>query len=275
MPYKHAHYGIAFVLLVILIGFWASYFAVAGTGPLAFHIHALASIAWLLVILLQHITIHRRANAFHRQMGKASIWFFPLLMLGFVMIINVSAQRFAEAENPHAIQVTPAFGIGMIVAMAAYFTLFYQALRNRRNVKLHAGYMLATPLILFESPFSRIMGQYLPWMNVIGSDGPHALIDTIVIGNALAAAFAAWLYLRHREHGAPWLLVIFFTTLQSVAMWFAPTAPFVGQIFGIYARIPDFVTMALGVGIGILAGWLGWRAGLSPARKGRTAPQAA
>ena len=59
---------------------------------------------------------------------------------------------------------------------------FYLALKHRRNVKLHAGYMLATPLILFESPFSRVIDAHLPWLNVIGSEGPQALLDTILEG---------------------------------------------------------------------------------------------
>lgn len=40
MPYRHAHYFVGFVLLVIMVGFWASYFSVVKAVPLAFHVHA-------------------------------------------------------------------------------------------------------------------------------------------------------------------------------------------------------------------------------------------
>ena len=39
MPYRQAHYFVGFVLLVIMTGFWMSYFAVAGSVPVAFHVH--------------------------------------------------------------------------------------------------------------------------------------------------------------------------------------------------------------------------------------------
>lgn len=261
MPYRRAHYFVGFVLLVILSGFWASYFAPIGSVPLAFHVHAFTATTWLLLLIVQHMSIHRRANAFHKQMGKASFVLFPLLMLGFAMIVNVSAQRFAAAESADILHNGPAFGIGMVIAMAAYVTLYYQALRNRRNVKLHAGYMLATPLILFESPFSRVVGQYLPWLNVIGSDGPHAVQDTIVIGDAIAAAFALALYLMDRKHGAPWLVAIFFLVLQSLAMWFSPAIPGLKAVFGAYATLPQAPTLIASVAVGAAAAWLGWRAG--------------
>ena len=73
----------------------------------------------------------------------------------------VSADRLAANEGEFIAFAGPSFAIGMAIAIAAYLTLFYLALKHRRNVKLHAGYMLATPLILFESPFSRVIDAYL------------------------------------------------------------------------------------------------------------------
>ena len=69
MPYKHGHYFVGAVLIVILGGFWASYFAPIGAVPLAFHVHAFTAMSWLLLLIVQHVSIHRRSNAFHKQMG--------------------------------------------------------------------------------------------------------------------------------------------------------------------------------------------------------------
>jgi hypothetical protein len=231
MPYRYGHFYVGFVLLVILAGFWASYFSPIASVPLAFHVHAMTASAWLLLLIAQSVAIHRRMNALHRTMGLASLALFPLLILGLTMIINVSADRFAARESEFIAYVGPSFGIGMGVAIAAYLTLFYQALKHRRTVKLHAGFMLATPMILFESPFSRVIERFFPWMNVIGSEGPQGLLDTIAVSNALVALFALALYLRDRKSGAPWLVAIFFITLQSVLMWFAPGMPFLADLF--------------------------------------------
>lgn len=267
MPYRHGHFFVAGVLAVILAGFWASYWSPIANVPLAFHIHAISSSTWLLLLIVQSVAIHRRSNAFHKQMGRASFALFPFLILGFTMIIDVSANRYAAAESAFIMHNGPAFGIGMVIAISAYLTLFYLALKNRRNVKLHAGYMLATPLILFESPFSRVIQEFMPWINIIGSKGPHAVQDMIVISNAMAITFAIALYFMDRRHGAPWLVASFFMVLQAVVMWTAPSVPFWGAAFNAYAQIPLAITAAAGIAAGAAVGFFGWRAGAGGGRK--------
>lgn len=272
MPYRHAHYFVGFVLLVIMAGFWASYFAAPDAIPLAFHVHAISAMTWLALLIAQHVTIHRRAAAVHRLMGQASFLLFPFLILGFVMIVNGAAARYVSPEvDPFTKLLGPSFGIGMAIAIAAYLTLFSLALRHRYNLKLHAGYMLATPLILFESPFSRIIGDYLPWMNVIGSEGPRQVLDSIVISQVIAITFAVVVWARNRKHGAPWLVAIGFMVAETVGMWFAPDVPVLGTAFAAYGAVPPSVTMALGVAAGMAATWWGWNAGKLPARRARAA----
>jgi hypothetical protein len=261
MPYRQAHWYVGFVLLVILAGFWATYWSAVRSVPLAFHVHALTASAWLLLLMAQSIIIHRRGNALHKQLGWASFLLFPGLILGFMMIVDVSANAYAAARHPFSVYLGPSFGIGMVIAIAAYLTLFYLALKHRRNVRLHAGYMLATPLILFESPFSRVIDAFLPWLNIIGSEGPQAVLDTIVIGDAIAILFALALYAANRRHGTPWLVAAFFMALQAVVMWFAPFVPALGSAMAAYAAVPLGLTASAGIAAGALAGWLGWRAG--------------
>ncbi|MBX7533675.1 hypothetical protein K3165_12140 [Qipengyuania sp. 1XM1-15A] len=268
MPYKYGHYWVGFVVLVTVAGFWPSYFLLFATPiPFAFHVHAFTSLAWLLFLIAQSLTIHNRQPAWHRTMGRASFVLFPLLILGFVSIINLSASRFAAEENPFIMQLGPAFGIGMVTAIAAYLYLFYNALKHRRNVRLHAGYMLATPAILFESPFSRVIDLYIPWLDFLSSEGPRDVLDVIVISDGLVFLFAAALYLRDRKHGAPWLAVMFFVAAQMVLMWFAEYIPSMSAAFALYAQIPPAITLALGALAGIAAVWFGWQHGLGPTRK--------
>lgn len=266
MPYRHSHYYVGFVLLVIMLGFWASYWSITASVRGAFHVHAVSAMAWLSLLIVQSVSIQRRQNAFHKQMGLASLVLFPFLILGLVMIMDVAGQRYAAQESAFVMHNGPSFGIGTGIAIAAYLTLFYQALKNRRRVKVHAGYMLATPLILFESPFSRVMESYLPWLNFIGSEDIHAVQDTIAISDGMVALFALALYFRDRKNGAPWLVAAGFCLLQAVVMWFAPFVPQVGTLFGAYAQIPLPFTASAGMAAGIMAGWLGWRAGSAPVR---------
>ena len=49
--------------------------------------------------------------------------------------------------------------------------------------------------------------------------------------------------------------------LQAVVMWFTPSIPLIGTLFGAYAMIPQSVSVLAAIAAGGLAGWLGWRAG--------------
>lgn len=259
MPFKYAHYFVGFVLLVTLGGFWASYFTQVGHVPLAFHVHAFSATSWLLLLIVQSWSIQNRHNQFHRMMGRLSFALFPLLIVGFVMIINLSASRFVAAESPFIMELGPAFGIGMLIAIAAYLVLYYQALKNRRSIRLHAGYMLATPLILFESPFSRMMDQFFPWMIFTGTQGPRAVLDSIAISDAMVVIFAMTLYFRDRKNGAPWLIASLFVGGQAVAMLTANRWPFLNELFYAYGRIPDAVTIMAGLIAGALVARAGWQ----------------
>ena len=275
MPYKLGHYWVGFVVLVTIAGFWPSYFLLFATPiPLAFHVHAFTSMTWLLFLIAQSLTIHNRQAAWHRTMGRASFVLFPLLILGFVAIINLSASRYAAEENPFIMQLGPSFGIGMTTAILAYLFLFYQALRHRRNVRLHAGYMLATPAILFESPFSRAIGLYFPWLDFLDSEGPRNVLDVIVISDGLVFLFALALYLRDRKHGAPWLAVMGFVAAQMILMWTAEYIPGTAAAFALYAQIPPALTLAAGALAGIVVTWLGWQHGMASPRKAAVAQPA-
>ena len=108
--------------------------------------------AWLALLIAQHMTINRRANALHRQMGRASFVLFPFLILGFMMIINVSAARYSAPDAGEFIgMLGPSFGIGMGIAIAAYLTLFYLAMKHRHKVRLHADNVRLVQSDLFKN----------------------------------------------------------------------------------------------------------------------------
>jgi hypothetical protein len=259
MPYRHAKFFVAFVLVVIVIGFWNSYFVPIAEVPTAFHVHAFTAITWVTLLLVQDWAIRSGRRRLHKIGGMFSLFLFPFLIVGFVMIINVSAAGYAANENPTARFLGPSFGLTMLIAILAYLVLFYQALRHRRNVRLHAGYMLTTPLILFESPFSRIIDSYLPFLVFTGSDFPQRILDAIVIAMALSIAFALVLYLRDRKSGFPFLVAAGFLIVEAISMYVGTNIQWVRQGFGVYAQIPAALTIFLGFVLGAAVSWFGWR----------------
>ena len=275
MPYRKAHYFIVLTLLVTVIGFWGSYFQPFNSVPLAFHVHAFTAMAWVSLLLFQHWSIHGRRRDLHKTVGLLSLALFPFLIVGFVMIVNVSAAAFIESEARGAFSLGPSFGLSMLFAIIAYLLLYYQALRHRRNVKLHAGYMLTTPLVLFESPFSRIILQNLPFLVFTNSDFPQRILDAIVIAMTMAIVFAVVMYVRDRRFGTPFLVAAVLMTMQAITMYFGAHLEWVKAGFRAYAAVPDGVTIVAGFLLGAAVAWSGYRfTGGRPTRSLAAAPSA-
>jgi hypothetical protein len=141
MPYREARYAMLLVIGVLIAGFWPSYFAVVPTVPWQFHAHGVAASLWVLTVTAQCWTAHSKAQLpLHRAIGKASLLLFPFLIGGLAAITSIQAKNWVAGDPVHLLY-GPGFLIGTMVAMAAYVTVYYRALKYRRKVWVHAGYM--------------------------------------------------------------------------------------------------------------------------------------
>lgn len=265
MPYPRANLWVALTLLTIILGFWQSYFMPEREVPLAFHVHAVSALMWVGLLMFQHWSIHDKRRTLHRKAGQLSLALFPFLMVGFAMIVNVSAQGYAKGESEVARVLGPSFGIAMVVAMAAYVVLFYSALKYRRRVRLHAGYMLATAIVLFESPFSRVIPDYFPFLLIANRPFPVGILDTIAIAIVISAVFSFLVYWRVKQDGFPFLLAGILLLTEAVFMVFGTSIEPVRELFAAYAQLPEWLTISTAFLIGVATVWAGWTA---PNRQG-------
>lgn len=257
---------LALVLIVTFIGFWPSYFGPIDHVPLAFHLHALSALVWISLLGVQAWSIQQRRNALHRQLGKASFLLFPVLIMGLVGIVNLTATRYATGDRARLI-IEPQAGIITFVAILAYLTLFHLAMKHRRNIKLHAGYMLATPLILWESPAGRATGRLFDWPHFAHRNEFQLFGDSIAMLDLIAIGFALLVYAGNRKHGTPWLVAAAFITLQAIVVYIPHQVPGFMAAFIAYGQLPAPVTLGAGLLAGALAGWLGWEQGKPPSRR--------
>jgi hypothetical protein len=272
MPYRHAPYYMLGVIAVIVIGFWPSYFAVTTAVPWQFHAHGIAASLWVLMVTAQSWTAHsKRQLALHRAVGKASLFLFPFLTGGLAAIISRQGQDFV-AGDPVNLLYGPGFLIGTMVAMAAYVTVYYRALKYRRKVWVHAGYMLSTPLILFESPFSRMMGLYIPRFQVHGPADFPRIMETILWSCAIELLIIALIWWRVRDRAKPFLVTAGFVVVEMLAMAFASDFPVVKGLDVAIGHTPGGLIWLAGFAIGAATSWAGWQAGKQPAVPVRAVP---
>lgn len=260
MPYRHANYWIAFTIVIIIWGFWGSYFNSEHTVPIAFHVHAISALVWLGLLMVQIWSINNNKRHWHKSLGKVSFSLFPILIVGFVMIVDYAAEQAIMPDNSRGSFLGPSFGFSMLVAIIAYLTVYYLALKHRRNIRLHAGYMLTTPLILFESPFARILPDIVPLATITGSSYPQIILDSIAISMLLSALFGIVLYFWLKPHSTPFLIAALFLIAESITMYYLPKYEWVREAFYAYATIPTELTVTCGFLAGVAIVYFGWKA---------------
>jgi hypothetical protein len=264
MPYPRAHYYVLVVMAVIAVGFWPSYFAVWGSVPWQFHAHGVVASIWVAMVAAQSWTAHHRQLPLHRAVGKSSLFLFPFLIAGLSAIIDVTAKGYVASDGPARMMFGGSFLIGLVVAIAAYVAVYYRALKFRRQVWVHSGYMLTTPLILFESPFSRILNGFMPGLQIRGLEDLHLIMPSILWSIALELAIVAAIWLRYREKARPFLVAGGFIVAQLLTMGLMADVALLRSLLAALGHVPSAAVVGTGFAIGALTSWAGWRAGSAP-----------
>ena len=263
VPYRNAPYYILVVIAVIVAGFWASYFAPFLDVPWQFHAHGVAASIWVLMVLAQSITVHKGQLPIHRALGKSSLILFPFLIGGLAAIIDVTGKGFIAGD-----MIRTTFGgeflIGLALAVAAYVVLYYRALKYRRKVWQHSGYMLATPLILFESPFSRVIGTWIPALQYRGPQDNAVFMDSIIWAMAAELAVIAVLWWRLRDKASPFLVAAAFIVAQMLTMGLMHDNAVLESLLVVIGNVPSATVVLTGFAIGAATSWAGWQAGKRP-----------
>jgi hypothetical protein len=265
MPYKHAPYYVLVCIAVILAGFWPSYFAKGAEVPWQFHAHGVAASIWVLMVLAQSITVHKGQLPIHRAVGKSSLILFPFLIGGLAAIIDLTGKGYVSGDGVTRQMFGGQFLIGLALAIAAYVVLYYRALKYRRKVWLHSGYMLATPLILFESPFSRLMGMVLPPFMIHGPQDFDRIIPSILWAMAVSLLVIAVLWWRFRDKASPFLVAAVFIVAQMLTMGLMSDNAVLESLLVAIGNVPSAAVVLTGFAIGAATSWAGWQAGKRPA----------
>ena len=139
--------------------------------------------------------------------------------------------------------------------------MYYAGLRDRRNVQLHARWMLVTVLLFSESVMGRILNNTIPALAVNGFGDVRHIYEAFHISQLLAIGLAAALYLGNRRHGAPFLFAIVVLALQSIALELFDDIAVWRECFLASASWPAPVLGAIGIALALSAVTAGWKKG--------------
>lgn len=273
MPFKRAHYFVILLIVATGFAFWSSYLGKLSSAPAAWHLHGTSAGLWMAMLTMQSWSASTRRFALHSAVGKASLGLFPIFFAGGWGVIWTMAKA---TPNDIFYQIYGArLGTFDIVADLAVGWLYYVALRDRRNVQLHARAMLATPILLISPILGRVFGHYAPGLIIAGPQDFYLFAYSMHLANLVALLLTVWLYRQAPRHGGVFLFTaaiiviqsILFETLGRNAAW---RAFFVG-----IGSLPELPWLLLWLAAGAAIARFGWVAGRRPALKSGPVAEAA
>jgi hypothetical protein len=271
IPYKHAHYYLVLLILLMGLAFWPTYLSVLPDASAAVHIHSLTASIWIALLTFQSWAIHQGRRAWHRAVGISSLAVFPLFFVGSILIAHQMATEYASGDFFNS-RFGTRFAAFDLVGVFALGMLFWSALRWRRNVQLHTRWMLGTVFFLLEPVFARLLPIYVPGFQPTPPEFARMTLN-VELTSAGALLLALWLAWKQPKHGRPWLIIASLLLLQmvffsTVGVW-KPWQTLVSA----FAAVPAALVFGFGLALGAIVSWHGWNSvprrpqqPLSPAR---------
>ncbi len=255
MPYRFAHWYLLSLLAFTVFAFWPSFFGLLGsaerTPSMRVHLHTWPALAWVLLMSIQIWSVQTGRLGLHRLLGKASYVLFPFLIAGLVAILDIAAKTFVEFYGSPFNILGPALmyttGIPILTCMAFYFL----SMTSIRNVRKHAGYLLAIPILLIESPVSRVLKQNLPSLqgeNLL--DDFQKILVAVEWGLWLAIVVAISVWLFDRVHRRPFLFVAIVCLLQILGARYLSGTEATERLLLFSGNSPTWINYSVGLVLG-------------------------
>lgn len=225
-----APYLIGGLFCLALVAFWPQYLSQLGRGTLNFykHFHALMMTLWFALLVAQPLLIRTGNRPLHRILGRLSYILAPLALLSMIFLAHHRLKPLDDAGlNQTGIYVI------LPLAMAASFSIAYGlAIRYRKQMALHARYMLSTAFALIDPVGARLLGFYAPPLPDWAYQGTTFTLTDIVL---------LWLIWRERKSASgrsAFPVMLGFMLVCQFAVFALPQMPVWLQIVRWFRDLP-------------------------------------
>ncbi len=173
--YRYLGYFLLLQLPIIALAFHKSYGSKIpdfepGYDPFI-HVHAVLATLWVAIVIVQPFLIANKKLAWHRTIGKASYFVFPLLVLSFVPAW-IKIIHSGEYKNLF-------FSLGDCVLLVLFYSL---SIYHRKIASRHMRFMIAATLVLLGPTIGRIGPIVLNLSGIVTQTIQYAIIIFILLG---------------------------------------------------------------------------------------------
>lgn len=199
--YKHLSLFFVGILLVLLWGFYRTYFSLVPdfkgiTNTM--HFHGILMLTWLAMLIVQPVLIRKKKLELHRMIGKLSYLVMPLLLISIFMVGKSQYIKMNGVVPPPVLNSTIALNVPSLLSFAAFYTL---ALVYKRPAAFHMRYMIATSLLLIGPGLGRALIIYF------GMDFELAVSVTNWLAILIAVALLL-VDLKNKKSYVPYTVII-------------------------------------------------------------------
>ncbi len=159
--YPNAPWYFGLAVVITWLGFSFSYFARLRQTDIFHHLHGASAGLWMALLIVQPILYQRGLLGLHRRLGRiGSIVLVPALLVGGLKMMQMMIQNRA-AYPPGSV-----YQLGYIDAVSlVLFALFFGlSMCYRKQVQLHARYIVCTVLIIIPPAITRLL-FFIPWFD--------------------------------------------------------------------------------------------------------------
>lgn len=173
---SYFHIGMGFFLLLIMfLGFWSSYFGAALPGvemepsiggvPAVIHIHAAVFVGWFLLYIYQSILIFQKKIRTHNRIGRYGMFLGAAVFITGLLVLFL--QQYELITNEGRTLTKGTIGtIGVWMQMVSFAVLLFLGYKTRRQPDFHKRYILFATIVLMPAALVRTLDIDFIWNNL-------------------------------------------------------------------------------------------------------------
>jgi hypothetical protein len=209
--YKNITYLFIAIFIVVIIGFFNSYFGLfphfKGLPDMA-HLHFIGWLLWFSLLIIQPLLIQFNKLPIHRLLGKFSYFLAPYILL---TIIGMIKHSYSIHKTPYLIATHPP-GLYFSMAGAIYFFLFYiLAIVNKKNTAFHMRYIIISSLALLFPSVDRFFIEELKLGEAGGAFTPLIVLLIII-------ALIIYDKVKLKKISRPYIVALIFTLAMDISI---------------------------------------------------------
>jgi hypothetical protein len=211
--YAHAHWYFLASFLVIVAGFWPTFFQPMGSGTTMKNLHGVTSSLWYFGLMAQSWLMSRGLVAWHRRTAIGMIVLLPILAVS--ALSNTSTMLTTSLIPPEG---RPFVAFADFQLVAQLFVFVGLGLKNRRTPSAHKRYMAATALVGFGPALARLYGRL--HLAVGGPINGPMMTQNLIL---LTMIISDWRNGEGRRRAYP-LMIVWNLAIQALIVPLATTA---------------------------------------------------